>query len=367
MALARTSLPDQTAAFLREGISTMRWSRELPGELELCRELHVSRSTLRKAIQQLVHEGLLEFGGHRRHHRIRKKPRRKVATTGRIVRLLTPFSERALGSIQHELLDRLAERLVAAGLDFEYEHRPALFKRHSAEELKRIWALPDTAALIIAFSNRQMQHWVVQNKVPCVIWGRLHGDLEIPCFYPDCEPIGRHAAGLFHQRGHREMAYFRAGLTSLNDQLATEAFASEAHRLGARCHAVIHEDDPADIKNKLDLLLAGRPRVTAFFSTCPEHNLTILGHLINTGLRVPEDASLISGWDDEFLHYAVPRFANYRIDGARLGAIAARIVLDLIRHGQGAGTRRASLLPAFVSGETLGPAPRAARPGQRRS
>lgn len=356
MPLPRSSLPDQAAAFLREGISAMRWSGELPSEMELCRELRVSRSTLRKAIEQLVREGLLAFGGHRRHHRICKRPRQRRETTGRIVRLLSPFSLRALGSIHHEMLDRLVEQLGAAGVNLEYEHRPALFQRHSTAELKRLRALPDTAAWIIAYSTREMQHWIVQNKVPCVIWGRPYDELQLPCFYPDSEPAGRHAAGLFYKHGHREMAYFSARLTSLNDRLTAEAFTSEARRLGARSYVVTHEDDPADIKNKLDFLVASHPRPTAFFSTCPEHNLTILGHLIHAGLRVPAEASIISGWDDEFLHYAVPKFAYYRIDGAKLGAKAAAIVLDLIHHGKDRA-HQARLLPSFVPGETLGPAP----------
>ena len=52
------------------------------------------------------------------------------------------------------------------------------------------------------------------------------------------------------------------------------------------------------------------------------------------------------------MHYTVPTFAHYRIDGAKMGRKAATMLFDLIRYGSGK-IRRVQILPEFVSGETV--------------
>src|SRR5271166_793979 len=106
----RNSLANQVAELLREGISAARWSGALPSEAELCRELQVSRVTLRKGIDQLVHDGWLAQGGRGRHHQIRKRATAQSPAAGHIVRVLSPYSLASVGSIHHVVLDTIIER-----------------------------------------------------------------------------------------------------------------------------------------------------------------------------------------------------------------------------------------------------------------
>ena len=47
--LNRHSLSEQATTYLRDGIREGRWRGELPSEVQLCREMQVSRVTLRAA------------------------------------------------------------------------------------------------------------------------------------------------------------------------------------------------------------------------------------------------------------------------------------------------------------------------------
>lgn len=353
--LPRASLPDMVAARLREGITAGRWSGEMPSEAELCRELQVSRVTVRKAIAQLVRERWLTFGGSGCRHRVRRKATERTLSEGRIVRVLMPYTMPAMGVTNHVLLENLAEGLGAAGFRLSFEHRPALYHTHSPKDLKRLDSLPDTAAWVLFYGTEPMQRWFGACGRPCLVMGFTYPEVELPSVRYDAPAAARHAVGLFFQRGHRELIYFTCTVTSRSDTLASEAFIEEARRLGARARIFPYGTKIPALRRTIGSALALRPRPTAFFSSSPESCLTILGTLLQAGLRVPEDAALIAGWADYFLECSVPTIACYKADGADMGRRAAKVVLDLLKHGPGK-LRRVRILPEFIPGGTLGAA-----------
>ena len=195
--LLRASLPDQLVTLLREGISGGRWRDELPSEAALCREFQVSRMTLRKAIAQLAHERLIVLGGRGRQHSIRQKRSAAPKPTGRIIRVLTPYSLQGMGVVHHAALETLAERVASAGYGLEFEYHPRLFQRHQPAEFQRLDALPDTAGWLLFYSTEPMQRWFAASDRPCVVAGPLYERVNLPCVYPESVAVARHAVGRF--------------------------------------------------------------------------------------------------------------------------------------------------------------------------
>jgi DNA-binding LacI/PurR family transcriptional regulator len=351
----RALLCDQVAEVLRQGITDGRWGGQLPSEAALCREFQVSRVTLRKAIGQLMRERWVRSGGRGCHHQIlrRRSAGAQSQTLGRIVRILTPYTGKVMGVVNAGWIEAVSERVNAAGYRVEMEHHPRLFARHRPEDLRRLDARPDTAAWVLHFSTEPMQRWFAASGRPCVVMGRVHAGIHLPSVCNDTEATGRHGAGLLCARGYRELVYLMAEFTSLNDHLAAEAFAKEARSLGARVRIVVDPAGLDPLRAALDKLLAARPRPTGFFSTCPEHCLAILCHLQYAGLRIPEDAAILSGWDDLCVHYAVPTIAHYSIDDGKAGRKTAMVLLDLLKHGSGK-LSTVHILPEFKTGGSLG-------------
>ena len=349
----RMLLSDQAAAVLRKGIEGGRWGGSLPSEVELCRELQVSRVTLRRALGQLVRERRLEPGGRGRHHRICAKKTQRAAEVGKTLRVLMPYSLPELGSVSHEALVELGARIAAQGYRMEFEHRPMLFKRHRPAELERLDALPDTAAWLLLFSTEPMQRWFAARSRICVALGRVHDGVELPCVYPDNPASARHAAGLLHRRGRRHVVYLRERFTSFGDRVASEVFAEEMGRLGGKARVVIYDPQQTTVSDVVDRLLAERPRPTAIFTSNPETSLGVLCVLLRARVRVPEEVALLAGWDDQFLAHTVPSIARYRVEGVALGRKLAQLFTDLLANGPGK-TRRLGVLPKFVPGGTLG-------------
>ena len=351
-AVIRSSVADQVAERLREGLASGRWGTELPSEADLCRDFQVSRVTLRKSIAQLVREKRLEPGGRGRHHRILHPAWQPPARSGSIIRILTPYSPVTLDTAHLVMFDKLRERAGAAGYGVEYEHQPKLFSARRPTGFGRLDLLPDTAGWVLFFSTHALQKWFSARGQPGVIVGPAYPEINLPSIHPDTEASARHAAGLFHARGHRRMAYLLPEFTSLGDRLGSIAFADEARRLGPEACIAPYQPEIAGLRRALDHLLVTRPRPTAFFSNCAEHSITILGHLQNAGLRIPQDAAIISGWDNPFLDHAVPSIARYRIDRARTGRKIIGLLLDVLRNGTGKCTR-VKVLPDFVPGGTF--------------
>ena len=358
----RASLGNQVATIIRQGIGEGRWTGELPTEAALCRDLQVSRVTLRKALTQLASEQWIELAGRGFHHRILKHNADRLATTDTIIRVLTPYNMSEMGPIHQAVFGQIGEQLSSSGYRLEFELRPHLFERHQPALLRRLANLPETAAWLLFFSTEAMQRWFSEHGAPCVVVGRTHDAIPLSCVYPDSEAKARHAAGLFVARGHRDLAYLMADFTSVGDRQCSHAFAAEARRLGANVTTVTHGADMPSVSRAIVGLLAARPRPTGFFSNCPEHCITALCQFLSAGLRVPTDVSLIAGWDDWCLQYTVPTIARYRVDSQQMSRKISNRLLDILRHGT-TKVHASRILPDFVDGGTLDPGPDQGRNG----
>lgn len=349
----RISLHDQLVSLLKESISEGQWGDELPIEAALCREFGVSRMTLRKAIAQLAHERWLVLGGRGRRHSIQRRRAIAPKPSGRIIRVLTPYSLMGMGVVHHAALETVAEIVASSGYDLEFEHHPGAFRGHQTTELRRLDALPDTAGWLLFFSTEQIQRWFAASARPCVIAGFLHEGVQLSSVYLEIPIAARHAAGRFYACGHREMVYLIDERTSLGDRRASVAFVEEAHRLGAHARIVEHTGDRESVHRVLRKILAMRPRPSAFYASSPECALTTLCHLSAAKLNIPKEAAIIVGWDDEFLDHTLPTIARYRVDPIKYGRKIAAVVLDQL-HAPGK-IRKVSILPEFVNGGSLDP------------
>lgn len=352
----RTSLHGQLLKLLRDGIVAGRWGETLPPETHLCRDFGVSRTTLRKALAQLARDRLVVLGGRGRLHQTRKASRGKAPPSGRVVRVLTPYPTAAHGSLNTALLKAVAERLEPAGYRTEIECHPGIFRRFSASALARLDALPDTAAWVLCYSTPAMQRWFADCGRPAVVLGRTAEGAPLSSVQINYDAVGRHAAGLFHARGHRDMVYLIDKATSLGDRAVAQSFVSEARRLGARARVASYESEPASIARCVSGLLGARTRPTAFCVGASDTTLSVLCHLHAAGIKVPAEASLLAAWDDYTLDLTVPAVSRYRCNAGQLGRLAADTLLSRIASGCGAA-KVSAILPEFVAKDSLGPGP----------
>lgn len=351
--IRRVLLTDQVVEELRRGLREGRWSQVLPSEQELVREFQVSRVTVRKALQQVALEGRIRLGGKGCRHQVEGSATRPAKAQGKVIRLLTSHSPMEMGALHLVIWDSIREKMGIAGYTVEYELHPKLYQKISPTELARLDSLPGTAAWVLFFSTDELQRWFSENARPCIVIGPVYPGIRLSNVYPDTVASARHAAGLFHSKGHRELVYLMTPVSTLGDHRGAEAFVEESARLGmnARIHYYAITND--ELRRTITQALMARPRPTAFFSYNSPQCLTILGMLHRAGRQIPRDASVLAGWDDTALEYTVPTIACYRVNGIKTGHKVARLLMDLIEKGTGR-TRSLAIIPEFVAGESVG-------------
>lgn len=359
----RRSLVEETIDVLKEGIKRGRWSETLPGEHELCAELHVSRTTLRKALQALHRQKALTGGGHGKRHRLVVAKRgRKTALEpwrGNEVRVLCTLTERDLVSITKTALQHFHSEVESAGLVFRFEHCPRLANRRRDEEMREFTNQPAVAGWILLGACEAVQQWFARSGLPAMVLGARFPGVEIPCVEYASGALGRHAGLEFLRRGHRRIAmiYPSAGFPA-DDQCAEGLREAVAQQGAGQAEVVDGKFEPTvvGIRRVMERLLKREHPPTAFLVAQPNFVWPVIGCLQLAGRTVPRDAAVISRGNDLFLATAIPEVTRYRHDGAQLGKAAGQLMVSIIR-GQCAPDAVRIIMPEFVPGETIGPVP----------
>jgi DNA-binding LacI/PurR family transcriptional regulator len=199
-----------------------------------------------------------------------------------------------------------------------------------------------------------MQEWFMARKLPAVIAGSPYEGVRLPAVDRDHAAACRHAIGRFAARGHRCVALLTPRIAAAGDLKSEVGFADGATAAGVRVETIVarHDGTVGGICTSLDCLLARERRPTAFLVAQARHALTVLGHLIQRGLRFPENAALISRDHDSFLDDVVPSVARYRVDPEAFAQKLSRVVLELTSGGN-PPPRQYLLMPRFIAGRTL--------------
>lgn len=355
----RLTLAEQAANFIRQGLGGNRWQETIPAEGELCRELGVSRGTLRSALAVLFEEGLLIPGGRGGRHAITaaagKRKHKLHALKGSLVRVLSPQPRFILGGLTQSIFQTMSETLGRAGLHFEFEHHSGLWNlRHPNAALHKITSQANTAAWLLYRSPLAVQEWFAKSGIPTVVFGGLYPGIPLSHAEFDLVAASRHAAGVFASRGHRRMVFLTVEKATAGDVACAREFVAAATASGVDAQIAIFDDTVPGLCRLLDSLLLAKPVPTAFLAAFPNHVPATLGHLARRGFAVPHSAAVISRMDARLLAESIPSVARYALDGERLGRGAARLLLKALNPDIKTTIGQCIIMPEFVDGETAG-------------
>jgi DNA-binding LacI/PurR family transcriptional regulator len=355
----RLTLVNQAVDYIRHGLDTGRWRDVMPSEGELCRELGISRGTIRNALGVLFQEERLRPAGRGGRHRIEKSGTgNRAAVSGHLVRVLSPQPRFIIAELTQTIFQTMSESLGRAGLHLEFGHHKGLWNLRKPEAaLRKITAQPDTVGWVLYRSSQPVQEWFARSGLPAVVLGGIFPGVALSRMEFDLAAASRHAAGVFAARGHRRMVFVSVEQATAGDHASAAAFVSAAAAAGAHAEVITFDDTIPGLCHLLDGLLLAKPVPTAYFVACPNHVHATIGHLTRRGFGVPKHAAVISRMDALLLGESIPSVARYRMNAERLGRGGARLLLRAILPEHSGVIGKCVVMPEFVDGESAGGPP----------
>jgi LacI family transcriptional regulator len=347
------SLTSQVTARISAEIEAGTWVGWLPGERALTATLRVSRKTVRRAIEQLKHDGQIETEQGQGHRIIAQaRPRRSGPDS---VGLLIPDPLENLRPYTALWVDELRALLFETQTSLTLFSGHRFFSARADTEIARLVRQNPQSCWVLAHTDERIQQWFHANDVPCILAGSGHRGLLLPSVDLDYFAVCRHAVGVMIRQGHRRIALLRRDAQRAGDIDSEAGFMDGARRTGrSDVEAMVarHADSVDASLRALARLFDRAARPTALLVAHPSFYLTAVSFLAGRGLRVPHDVSLISRDDESFLSYLTPLPARYSCSPRVYAKRLLPNVVKLARGGLIPNTPQ-RIVPEFISGPSL--------------
>jgi LacI family transcriptional regulator len=251
---------------------------------------------------------------------------------------LARSATRTIGLIGEKLGTPYAGRIISGAHDLAKSRRQMLLILDAEQE-------EDFTQSVIDLQNRRVEGLVIATEgtrtiklplslcvQPLVLVNCLIAGGHVPSLLPDEEQGGRSAARLLIDHGHRRLAYVAGDPNAWATRRRVKGFRAEVEAAGLdrRSVPVRYGDYRAESGYELVRELFRRgPRPTGLFMGNDRMALGAYFALIELGLRVPQDVSLV-GYDDqeELADSMRPSLSTVRLPFRELGSMAAASLID---------------------------------------
>ncbi len=348
----RASLLKQVTDILRQNIQAGVWVKSMPAERVIADELQVSRPTVRAALRVLQSEKLIQIS-QGRSTRIIKHLR--TTTPTKSVTLLTPEPLHAITGADHLVANELRRHLQNASYRLKLQYDGRLRDRDPRTILEKMIVQSKNSVWVLHLQTASVQRFFADRGLKTLVFGSTYENIELPSFDIDFRSVCRHAAGKFLGMGHRRIALVTPETGLAGDVAGKEGF-REAFEISSHADAkpliISHRQTVSSLCSALGAALKQPAPPTGLLVSHPADVLTTLTYLQMSGIRVPEDISLVSRGYAEYLECVVPPVACYRVDWEQYARSFSHAVVQLAETG--ALAKRSTLIePKFHKGNTL--------------
>jgi DNA-binding LacI/PurR family transcriptional regulator len=350
------SLVDRVAEVLRKRIGEGRYGDTLPGEPRLAAELLVARGTLRKALDTLSREGWISAGATGMPRRVMMKSRRSKTPGTRSVGILNPQPLDDLSPATRNFLRDLAALTAADGIVLVPHDSTAILHDRPQRMLKVLLAEHPADLWLIYEASISVAHFFRDTGTPAIVCGGPAVNEGLPACGFDGQSALRHAIGVFSRAGHTRIIAPTRYPRPLREQVFREEFAKRGLAFDLETHMPCWNSDPDQLHDLLCSRLNSRDRPTAWIVNGLEGLVMVFSTLLELGLRVPDDISLLTFGSDPMLKCFRPAISHYSTPHRALALAMARMIRTYLQSPPPSPVLQL-LQTEFVPGGSVGPGP----------
>lgn len=349
---------------LRSG--RLRPGAALPTEMELADTLRIARSTVRRALDDLGREGLIDRVRGRGTF-ISQDARRRMHSGLNAFALVVPETQ---GGHYPALLhgfegaaSRAHNQVLVSSTDNDVGRQGNIILQLLEKEVAGVAIVPATTPPTPAYQLVPLQ----RQGIPIVFCHRRVEGIRAPLLALPYAQVGRAAGEALATHGHRRVAFLSSRrervseiyLEGLQKTLRAAGgdvpeqfvfFGKEISPQMRRLEGVMRET--------LERMFAGPVRPTAIFAsfdTTAELIYLLLGQM---GLRVPEDVSLVGFGGTDRQGAIISRLTSVAVSGAELGRRAGELLQEIRIGLRPASDEEEIHMPLILTdGQTLGASP----------
>jgi DNA-binding LacI/PurR family transcriptional regulator/biotin operon repressor len=346
-----STMTDQVADLLREGMLSGRWQDTLPGRDQLAVELGVSHTTMEAAMRRLTKEGLLVSQGTGKRRRIVLSECHVVPRDFRVHFL----SYESFSPGLPQVLDLLGQ-LRKAGFAVEATPKSLLDLDMDANRVARLVQQNPADAWIVASGSREVLEWFCQQPTPSYAY--FGNKADIPIAGCSVRRDMRMLIRRLFELGHRRIVLLIRE-EHLKPKLSFFAalFMEALEEVGLTPNSYnlpVWGYQPEGLRRCLDSLYRFTPP-TVLITTEASILFAVRDYQARLGISAPGDVSLISLDQSPFFAWCDPLVAHFVWDAR---SINRRVVRWAKNVALGKDDRRQIFTTAkFIEGGTIGPAP----------
>ena len=321
--LTRIPMSKRVEAALESAIRAGEVGPNLPGIRELESMLGVSRTAIRPALDALVKKGLLIQPGPRCRLRIANdlRDRTKQGGTRKILMLeSSQLGERLM--ISTVIAASLASRGVARNWTIDHQVIKADQNRFNVKRWQRLLEASAADVLIVVAGTRKTLTWASECGVPALALGGDTTGFSIPAVGYDSDALVTMGLDRLLATGHRDICFPLAVKSTTYvaemQRAMIDAFSRHRVEFQPKLHFPHwHSNVPQAWREGL-LWRFGERRPDALLLDGVRAYQACLGVLMELGLKVPDDLSLVVLGEQTELLWFHPLPASFDLDPLRL-------------------------------------------------
>jgi DNA-binding LacI/PurR family transcriptional regulator len=313
------------------------------------------------ALGQLKKEGWIEVV--KKRSLIRRHPKSSKFQaenfSRKLITFLSPVRLEEMTWLGLVLYGELGRLLADPGATVQYTYKQGVSRTKINHQLNDLTQNSKTDAWILYRSSYEIQKYFQDQAIPTVLFGNAHKGIELPALTIDYSAALRHCLASLSRHLHHpgRILLFLPG-SKLAGNLELKDTFRQALGKGAGNQIYLYQESLDNIPNILQSALLSDPCPTAIITLRTRAAIKIHGLLTNEyKLTIPRDFSLTCLEDTPILEHLVPKITRYRVKNRNVTKFVSSALTQLLSSGLGKPWGHRPLIPEYIEGQTMGPAP----------